>query len=56
MLLDARLQVGAAVGSAGMSTALFYDASERFVERHVRPLSAASLEGKLSLMRNAPKP
>jgi thiol-disulfide isomerase/thioredoxin len=56
VLLDTRMQVGAAVGSAGMPTTLFYDASGRLVERHVGPLSAASLEGKLGLLRNGFKP
>lgn len=55
VLLDARMQAGKALGSAGMPTTLFYDAGGRLVERHVGPLSAASLEGKLSLLRNTPQ-
>lgn len=51
VLLDMRRQAGAAVGSSGLPTTLFYDAGGRLVERHVGPLSAASLEGKLRRLR-----
>lgn len=56
VLLDARSQAGVAVGSAGLPTTFFYDVGGRLVERHVGPLSAASLEAKLRLLRTIPQP
>lgn len=51
VLLDARAELGPAVGSRGLPTTLFYDASGRLVDTHVGELSAASLASKLSRLR-----
>lgn len=47
VLLDPRRTAGLAAGSTALPTTLFYDASGRLVERHLGPLSAASLAAKL---------
>ncbi len=47
VLLDPRQQVGEAMGSAALPTTLWVDAQGRVLERHIGPLSAASLEGRL---------
>ena len=47
VLSDPRLQVADAVRTSGLPTTLFVDAQGRIVERHMGPLSAASLRGKM---------
>ncbi|QYF93671.1 redoxin family protein [Massilia sp. PAMC28688] len=54
VLMDRRKVTGLAVGSLGLPTTLFYDASGRLVELHLGPLSAASLEAKLTGIRPRP--
>ena len=51
VLLDVRAELGPAVGSRGLPTTLFYDASGRLVDTHVGELSAASLASKLQRLR-----
>lgn len=51
VLLDQAGATARAVGSSGMPTTLFYDASGRLVDAHLGPLSAASLESKLAQLR-----
>ena len=52
VLLDQYGEASRAVGSAGMPTTLFYDATGKLVDAHVGPLSAASLEAKLVTLRS----
>jgi thiol-disulfide isomerase/thioredoxin len=47
VLLDPLGQAAKAVGSRGLPTTLFYDAQGRLQQRHVGPLSAASLAAHL---------
>lgn len=47
VLSDARMQLASAVGTSGLPTTLFIDAQGRIVERHMGPLSEASLVGKM---------
>lgn len=51
VLLDSGTAFGPAVGSAGLPTTLFYDASGRLVDTHLGELSAASLASKLARLR-----
>lgn len=51
VLLDANAELGRAVGSTGLPTTLFYDASGRLVDTHLGELSAASLASKLDRLR-----
>lgn len=51
VLLDPQQQLSRAAGSQGLPTTLFYDARGQLVERHFGPLSAASLAGRLQLLR-----
>ena len=51
VLLDSGAEFGRAVGSAGLPTTLFYDASGRLVDTHLGELSAASLASKLARLR-----
>ena len=51
VLLDVKAELGPAVGSRGLPTTLFYDASGRLVDTHVGELSAASLAAKLERLR-----
>lgn len=55
LLLDQSGATGRAVGSSGMPTTLFYDAQGQLVDAHLGPVSAASLEAKLSKLRSAPR-
>jgi len=48
VLLDERMQLGAAIGSAGLPTTLFLDADGVVVARHLGPLNAASLAARLA--------
>jgi thiol-disulfide isomerase/thioredoxin len=52
VLLDERMQLGAAIGSAGLPTTLFLDASGSLVARHLGPLNAASLAARLEASKN----
>ena len=54
VLLDERMQLGTAIGSAGLPTTLFLDADGAVVARHLGPLNAASLAVRLSTLQ--PKP
>jgi thiol-disulfide isomerase/thioredoxin len=51
VLLDERMQVGAAVNAAGLPTTLFLDARGELVARHMGPLNAAALSVRLSTIR-----
>lgn len=51
VVLDPEQQLSAAVRSSALPTTLFVDAEGRVLERHIGPLSAASLEGRLSGLR-----
>lgn len=51
VVLDASSSIGRQVGSAGLPTTLFYDASGRLVDVHMGPLSSASLASKLGRLR-----
>lgn len=53
VLLDKRMQLGAAIGSAGLPTTLFVAADGKVAAHHFGPLSAASLQAKLRLLRPA---
>jgi thiol-disulfide isomerase/thioredoxin len=55
VLLDRDGQVATAVGSPGLPTTLFYDASGQLVDRHMGELSRVALESRLRLLRGAPK-
>lgn len=52
--LDPAARLGAAVGSRGLPTTLFYDADGRLVHSHFGVLNAAALEAKLRLLRGRP--
>ena len=52
--LDPAARLGAAVGSRGLPTTLFYDADGRLVNSHFGVLNAAALEAKLRLLRGRP--
>jgi thiol-disulfide isomerase/thioredoxin len=47
VLLDGSQALGQAVKSSALPTTVFVDAQGRVVDRHIGPLSAASLEGRL---------
>jgi thiol-disulfide isomerase/thioredoxin len=51
VVLDPGSRLGPAVGSQALPTTLFVDAEGRVVERHIGPLSAASLAGRLRQLR-----
>ncbi|MCY7371204.1 MAG: TlpA family protein disulfide reductase [Polaromonas sp.] len=51
VLFDVKAELGPTVGSRGLPTTLFYDASGRLVDTHVGELSAASLASKLKRLR-----
>ena len=51
VFLDQAGEASRAVGSAGLPTTLFYDAKGKLVDAHIGPLSAASLEAKLVMLR-----
>lgn len=51
ILLDSGAGIGREVGSQGLPTTLFYDASGRLVDTHLGELSAASLASKLNRLR-----
>jgi thiol-disulfide isomerase/thioredoxin len=53
VLLDKRMQLGAAIGSAGLPTTLFVAADGRVAAHRFGPLSAASLQAQLRLLRPA---
>lgn len=53
VLLDERSALGPLVGSRALPTTLFYDAQGRLVDAHVGVLSAASLDARLSKLREA---
>ncbi len=55
VLLDARSALGPAVGSRGLPTTLFYDASGRLVEAHMGVLNAAALQARLDRLMPAPR-
>lgn len=50
VLLDERMQLGAAVHSAGLPTTLFLDAHGELVARHLGPLNAAALAARLGAL------
>ncbi|MFA5912243.1 MAG: redoxin family protein [Burkholderiales bacterium] len=54
VLLDPGGAIGREVGSAGLPTTLFYDASGRLVDTHLGALSAATLASKLTQLRPSP--
>lgn len=47
VLLDRHARLGPLVGSSGLPTTLFYDASGRLVDRHLGPLSAITLTSRV---------
>ncbi len=51
VVLDSGASLGREVGSMGLPTTLFYDASGRLVDTHLGGLSAASLASKLKQLR-----
>lgn len=51
VLLDPAKQLPDRIGSRTLPTTLFYDATGRLVDRHVGPLSDASLASRLARMR-----
>lgn len=51
VLMDTGSRFGRAVGSGGLPSTLFYDASGRLVDTHLGELSAASLASKLNRLR-----
>lgn len=51
VVLDPGAELGRAVGSTGLPTTLFYDASGRLADTHLGELSAASLASKLNPLR-----
>ena len=53
ILLDSGARIGREVGSQGLPTTLFYDASGRLVDTHLGELSAASLASKLNRLRQS---
>jgi len=54
VLLDPGTGIGREVGSRGLPTTLFYDASGRLIDSHLGELSAASLASKLNQLRQSP--
>jgi thiol-disulfide isomerase/thioredoxin len=56
VLLDPSSATAKAVGSAGMPTTLFFDASGQLVDAHLGALSDASLAAKLAKIRIADSP
>jgi thiol-disulfide isomerase/thioredoxin len=52
--LDPAMRLGPAVGSRGLPTTLFLDASGRQVDTHVGVLSAVALEARLRALRGPP--
>lgn len=54
VLLDRGSRLGAAVGSRGLPTTLFYDARGRRIGAHFGVLNAAALQSRLREMRAAP--
>ncbi|MDP2008135.1 MAG: TlpA disulfide reductase family protein [Rubrivivax sp.] len=56
VLLDAHSALGPAVGSPGLPTTLFYDATGRQVDAHFGVLNAAALASRLDALRPAPPP
>lgn len=55
VLLDPGARLGAAVGSRGLPTSLFYDAQGRLVDAHFGVLNAAALQARLrGLVERAP--
>ena len=55
VLLDPGSTLGPAVGSRGLPTTLFYDASGRLVEAHMGALNAAALQARLGRLMPAPR-
>ena len=51
VVFDPRAELGHAVGSTGLPTTLFYDASGRLVNAHLGELSPASLASQLNALR-----
>ncbi len=51
VVLDPGAELGRAVGSTGLPTTLFYDASGQLADTHLGELSAASLASKLNPLR-----
>ena len=51
VVFDPRAELGRAVGSTGLPTTLFYDASGRLVNAHLGELSPASLASQLNALR-----
>jgi thiol-disulfide isomerase/thioredoxin len=51
VLLDERMALGSAIGSAGLPTTLFLDRDDAVVARHMGPLNAASLAARLDTLR-----
>lgn len=56
VVFDPRAELGRAVGSTGLPTTLFYDASGQLVSTHLGELSPASLASQLMQLRAAAKP
>ncbi|WP_088287220.1 TlpA disulfide reductase family protein [Ideonella sp. A 288] len=54
VLLDPGSSLGVRVGSSGLPTTLFYDASGRFVAGHMGLLSSASLAARLAALAPTP--
>lgn len=54
VLLDERMRLGAAIGSAGLPTTLFLDADGAVVARHLGPLNTASLTARLNALTPDP--
>ena len=53
VLLDARSELGPAVGSQGLPTTLFYDARGRLIDAHFGVLNAPALASRLRTLRTA---
>ena len=56
VVFDPRAELGRAVGSTGLPTTLFYDASGRLVSTHLGELSPASLASQLHALRKPVEP
>lgn len=56
VLLDPAKAAGLAAGSTALPTTLFYDRSGTLVERHLGPLSAATLAAKMTRLRPTAAP
>ena len=56
VVFDPRAKLGRAVGSTGLPTTLFYDASGRLVNAHLGELSPASLASQLHALRKPVEP